>query len=60
MSKNTKIINADKDFVNIIRKKWPRLKDPERTRMVASRLITEDTVSRTMEEMLYGKRKKIK
>jgi len=56
--KKTKIIRVDKDFVNFIRFKFPDVNDPERTRRIQDELTIKDRLSKKIEEMLYGKKKK--
>ena len=56
--KKTKIINADKNFVKFIRFKFPGVKDPERTRKLLDDMTMNKDLSKKIDELLHGKRKK--
>ena len=60
MTRKTKIMNADKNFVKFIRFKYPGpgVSDPERTRRIMDEVTIKDGLSKKIDEMLYGKKKK--
>ena len=58
MVKST-LMNVDRRFKEFIRLKWPKIKDPERTRRVLDSLTSQEkqnSVLRKLEEAIYGKK----